>query len=157
MAYNVQGTLNAVAATMATAWADVLPPSGGGIFYVNQVMRQSFEQVTIEAEGGDFPVGVIWLRPGTSGEWGIVNAAMEADLSLYRVEQESLDDQSVWDKLETLKSALFAASYTGMTVIEQAQNNVDPTNDALAFFLNRDVPYTAGSITMRIVYGESAL
>lgn len=153
MAYDVHAMLEAVAGTMAATWADVLPPAGGGIYTLPQIERLAFDDVA--AEG--FPFAVLELEPANSGDWGIVNAAFESLLTAYFIDKEALTEETVWDRLESLKSAFFAASYSGMTVLEAAGQSVHPSNPILSFFLMRSVPYVAGSITMRIVYGESAL
>lgn len=150
MAYDVHAMLEAVAATVATTWTDVVP---NGIYSIAQIERLAFEDAA--AEG--FPFAVIELEPAASGEWGLVNAAFEASLTCFYVTREALTDSAVWAKVEALKSAFFQGSYTGMTMIEASGQSVHPSNPILSFFLMRSVPYTAGSITMRIVYGESAL
>jgi hypothetical protein len=154
MAYDVHGMLEAVHATIAATWTDVLPGNGGGGLYtLPQIEKLAFEDVA--AEG--FPFAVLELEPAASADWGLINAAWEALLTVYFVDKEALTEELVWDRLEALKSALFQGVYSGMAVLDIASQSVHPSNPILNFFLMRSVPYVAGSITMRILYGETAL
>lgn len=159
MAYAPQAMQNAVAGVVAAAWPDVL--TGGGIYFVNQVMTQSLEQITVPADGGDFPVAVIWLKPGVDEEWGLANEALAAEIEIFYASRVTLDDDPVWDKITALHTPLFVASdagsLQGLQIHRMTGQSVDPSNLALAFFLNRDVPYTAGSVSFRCLYGESSL
>ena len=154
MAYDVHAMLEEVAGTVAATWADVLPSNaGGGIHGIGQIERRAFDDV---ADVG-FPFAVFEMEPAGPGNYGLVNADMLANLNIYRVEREALTDESMWDKLEALKSAILAESYTGMNVIEFNAESVHPSNPILNFFLVRFVPYNAGMIGFQINYGESAL
>lgn len=161
MAYDPQAMQNAVSTVVTTAWANVKPPAGGGCYFVNQIFRTSFEQATVPADGGKFPIAVIWLRPAVDEEWGLTNEAMGAEMTIFYADLVTLDDAAVWAKVTALHPVLFAASdgddLAGLQVHRMTGQSVDPTNEALAFFLNRDVPYTAGSVSFRCLYGESSL
>jgi hypothetical protein len=133
----------------------VLPPAGG-VWDINQIRRLAFDSITDPAEGGDFPLAVYDLGASSDAEWGLVNDAQESDFTFYYVTKEELTDTTIRARGQALKSALFAGSFTGMSVLRMVGENAD-MNPILEFFLMRSVPYTAGSITMRIVYGESAL
>lgn len=152
MAYDVHAMLEAVAGTIAATWTDVV---ANGIYRITEIERLAFEDAA--AEG--FPFAVLELEPATSGEWGLANAAWESQLTTYFITREALTDELVWDRLEALKSAFFAADYSalGMSVLDIARLSVHPSNPILDFFLMRSVPYTAGSVTMRILYGETAV
>lgn len=166
MAYNPQDMLNAVAVVTSTLWTEIQPGNGGGgQYFVNQVMKEGFEAVTsADAEVGDtgaFPVTVLWLKPANAEEWGLSNEAMAAELEIFYVAETAINDSAVWGKLTSLHTPLFAASdantLAGLQVHRTTAQNVDPSNPALAFFLNRDVPYNAGSVTFHCLYGESEL
>lgn len=155
MAYNHATMLGEVEAVIASTWTDVLPANdGGGIWDMEQIRRRAFDSVIDPAEGGALPFAVYDLGPSTSADWGLVNDAQEADFTFYYITQVALTNLAVRAKGEALKSALVVASYTGMSILEKSGEQND-MNAILQFFLDRFVPYTAGSFSLRVVYGES--
>lgn len=166
MAYNPQDMLNAVAAVTAALWTEILPGNGGGgQYFVNQIMKESFEAVTstdtTTGDTGAFPVTVLWLRPAADEQWGLSNEAMGVELEVFYAAEEAIDDNALWAKLTTLRAPLFTASdaglLAGLQIHRTVGQNVDPSNACRSFFLNRNVPYNAGSVTYRGLYGESEL
>ncbi len=152
MAFDIQAMRNAILKVMADTWTDTNPSNGGGgCWTLNQVARRSFEEI------GGFPYGVMELPITQDADWGLVSDAQECDLSLHAVLMETATEEVLEDKLEALKSAMFAASFTGMTVLYRSALDTSASHPANAIFLAKKVPYTAGSVVMRIVFGESAL
>lgn len=152
MAFDVKAMLDEVMVVVASAWTDTDPDNdGGGIWEINQVARRSFEEI------GGFPYAVVELPPSSDADWGLANDAQEADLTIHYVAMEEATFETLWDKLEALKSALFAATFTGMTVLHRASLDASGIHPANQIFLAKKVPYSAGSVVMRIVFGEAAL
>lgn len=166
MAYDPQAMQNAVSVVIGTTWPDVLPDNGGGgTTFINQIFRVPFESVTAAdpATGttGSFPIAIVWLRPAVEENWGLANEALAAEMTIFYAATETLDDTAVWSKVTSLHRPLFLASdadtLAGLRVLRMTGQNVDPSNEALSFFMNRDVPYTAGWVSFRTLYGESSL
>jgi hypothetical protein len=152
MAFDVAQLFDEITQVMADTWPATAPgASGGGIWEINQVARRSFEEI------GGFPYGVVEIPPTEDADWGLTNASQEASLSQHYLTREDADMTEVWAALEDLKSAMFAATFTGMTVLRLQSEDWSAQHPANALFLSKKVPYVAGSIVMRVVYGESAL
>jgi hypothetical protein len=137
---------------MADAWTDTNPSNdGGGVWEISEVARRSFEEI------GGFPYGVIELPTTDDADWGLSNDAQEANLSLHYVAMEEATMATLGGKLEAIKDAFFDATITGVTVLYRTAFDVNAQHPANAIFLSKKVPYSAGSIVMRIVYGENLL
>lgn len=157
MAFDHSVMIGEIEAIIADTWPEVLGDNdGGGIFDMEQIRRLPFEDLSTPAAGGALPFAVYDLSPSTDEDWGITNDAQGADLIVTYVAREALTNLTVRAKGQALKSALFAATFTGMSILRLAGESAD-LNPVLDWFLTRYAPYTAGAITMRIVYGESAL
>lgn len=150
MAFDLQAMRNAFLEVMADTWQDTLPAnSGGGVWTINQVARRSFEEI------GGFPYGVLDLPVTQDADWGLANDAQEVDLAFHYVARETATEEAIEDKLEALKTALFAASITGVTVLYRTALDTGANHPANAIFLAKKTPYMAGSVVMRIVFGET--
>lgn len=150
MAFDIEGMIDEITTVMAATWTDTAPPAGG-IWEISQIASRSFEEI------GGFPYAVLELPETEDTDFGIVNAAQEGSLSLHYIAREAATLATIWAKLESLKSAMFAASFTGMTVLYLQGEDWSALHPSNSIFHAKKVPYRAGSITMRIVFGESAV
>lgn len=152
MAFDIAGMIDEITEVVADTWTDTSPGGGGGgIWEASQIEARSFEEI------GGFPYAVVEIPETVDVEFGIVNAVQLGLLSLHYVAMESATLSTIWAKIEALKSAMFQATFTGMTVLNLDGLDWSALHPSNEIFLAKKVPYRAGSLTMRIIFGESAL
>jgi hypothetical protein len=150
MAFDLNLMISEIKEVMADTWTDTAPPAGG-IWEIDQLASVSFEEV------GGFPYGVVEIPPSEDADWGLSNDAQEVDASFHYVAREDADLSTLRDRLEELKSALFVATFTGMNVLRRSGTDWSARHPANQIFMAKKVPYRAGSLVMRLNFGESAL
>lgn len=150
MAFDIAGMIDEITEVIADTWTDTAPPAGG-IWEASQIEARSFEEI------GGFPYAVVEIPETQDVDFGIVNSVQMGLLSIHYVTMESATLATIWSKLEALKSAMFQATFTGMTVLNVDGLDWSALHSSNEIFLAKKVPYRAGSLTMRIIFGESAL
>jgi hypothetical protein len=122
------------------------------ILEVQQGDRRNFAGITV-------PFCVVVRSRAQSADWGIANLAYERQFDIllcYDWDDSEID--AMEERLEVLKSALFAASYSGSqaTLISEPEIDTSPENAANAIILNKNLQLTGGTLSLRYVCGESA-
>lgn len=150
MAFDLNQMVSDLKDVIAATWTDTAPgASGGGVWEMDQVEDTSFEFIA-------FPYGVIEFPQSEDAEWGIVNDAQEMSVSFHYVTERSFDTATLRTKLEALKSALFnATGFSGVNVLHREAIDWSGRHPANAIFMAKKAPYRAGSLVMRINFGES--
>lgn len=151
MAFDLNQMAADFKAVIAATWTDTAPGvSGGGVWEMDQVEDTSFEFIA-------FPYGVVEFAPSTDVDGGLANDVQEMSVSFHYVTERSFDTATLRTKLEALKSALFAASITGVNILHREAVDWSGRHPANMIFMAKKAPYRAGSLVMRINFGESAL
>lgn len=152
MSYSWQSLVDALRTAIGTAWPDVLPGAGGGsIWEVDQVSRIDFEQMTT-------PYAIVEWSAIVPGEWGVPNQVYEVSVTVHYVcafrAAEGLSQ--VRTRLETLQDYLTSTGIgTVATVLEVTGFDWSAGNAANQVFLQANLPYVGGSLTVALVAGET--
>jgi uncharacterized membrane-anchored protein len=109
--------------------------------------------------GIELPCCVSVRGRSEAADWGIGNLAYERTFSLlllYPWQDAEIDAMEM--RLEVLKSALFAASYStsGATLLSEPEVDVTPENPASQIILGKNLQISGGTLTVRYVCGETA-
>lgn len=149
MAYDLNQLVSEIKDVIADTWTDTAPGNdGGGVWEFDQVADTSFEPIAL-------PYGVVEFPESEPAEWGIVNDAQEMSVIFHFVTARGFDTATLRDRLEELKSALFNATFTGANVLERQSVDWSGRHPANAIFMSKKAPARAGSLVMRINFGES--
>lgn len=152
MAYSWSTLLDEILDVVSDTWTDVVPVNGGaGLYELNEIMRISWE------EPEEFRYAVWEIGSMELGEWGLVNVVYEPVITIYYLATLSTGLASVRTKLEALKSALYARTYTGATLLDVESIDWSVGLGSNAVFLQKNVDFISGSLSARFAAGETAV
>ena len=135
---------------IASAWPEI---DTDGIYRVRQLARKGFDKART-------PYAILQVPgKGSPSDQGPINAGVcvELEITIYYV----LDDQAGVDnaalvevKLDALRAYLRANDCTNAQILEFCIPDASETNAANMTLLDRQVARTAGSLSIRVLYGE---
>lgn len=122
------------------------------ILEVGQAERRNFASVGV-------PFAVVIRGRAQSADWGIGNLAYERQFDVllcYDWQDSEIDTME--ERLEQLKSALFVADYSGSgaTLLSEPEIDITAENPANAIILSKNLQLVGGTLSLRYVCGETA-
>lgn len=137
---------------VSQVWTDCVT---GGIY--TSTMR--FARVLFEDKVASLPVAVVEfnLLPDTSGRWCGDAIVDEGEVTIYRIVNDSEDEEELLEKLELMRRALIDTDpfyIQAAQVIDQPQISDSMQLPINQFLLTTQRPFVAGAVIARIVAGD---
>jgi hypothetical protein len=149
MAFNWSALTTEIQGVIQATWSDCVE-----VLTAAQANRRSYETI-------GRPFAIVMVSNAEEGDWGLANAAWEVRIDFHYI--RTLDAAqtcyaAVQNKLEALKSALFAASYatSGATLLT-VEIDFSSHHFANELFEAKNAPLVGGRLSANFVCGETAL
>lgn len=163
MAASWSGLQAALEAAVYTIWPQVKPGAGGaGIWNADRIERMDFDKVHAPSGTLKYPYAVIELGEATpAADAPITAKVVDVPVTLHyitRVEEGGAisGEATVRDRLEAMEDYLQATGLgNSYPVMEGATFTLPPRHSANQAFLDANLPWVAGSVTVTVWVGES--
>ena len=136
-------------AVVAETWSEV---KANGIWWNEQISDIPFAKF---AEANQLPLAVATDAFEPTSEWGADCDLYEGEVSVFYVAHTSTPRSAITPKLEALVSALRSGEFDHFQVVELPRHSKAGTLPANKYFAQFGLPFRAGVVMFRAVYGST--
>jgi hypothetical protein len=147
MAFNYATLHSEIAAIVEAQWPEVV---ANGIYLEDELKRKSQGRFT-------FPFAAIVTRAGEEQDWGLVNTVVGVTAEIHYLRKDEAGLATLWTKLEALKNAMLAATFTSAALLSIAGPDWSGQAPEMALAYDRELPLEGGYLTCNFIAGETTL